>query len=323
MKGAVLLFCMGLICSIGFYHLFYKPNKPAARWRSVAFLAAVILGLPLWEVWNYLTYFGKTNIPSFIDISIFFYPLLLLLFVLLGNNRLRALISASFVFGLISLVQFPVVYLSAAVIHPVTDLNNYLEEISKYPRLYYGAVFLTSVIIAVCCLLAARWIRNTKLKPPLKLFFLFNLLFIFFTLTILAWWDDFKNVTSISFLTSFFMGVLFNIILLSLFFVYTRLTAENVSAGMKSLEDPSLLLTTQADKYAPFIPKLSKRELEVIEAVLAGNVSHKELSSSLNISVNTVKTHLKHIYQTTGVSNIAGLSSLFHGYSSIHPQITP
>jgi len=61
---------------------------------------------------------------------------------------------------------------------------------------------------------------------------------------------------------------------------------------------------------------LSKRELEVIEAVLAGKVSHKDLSSHLNISVNTVKTHLKHIYQTTGVSNIAALSSLFYGYKS-------
>jgi len=282
-------------------------------------LAAVILGLPLWELWNYLAYFGKINTPSFFDVSLFFYPLLLLLFVLLGDNRLRALISASFVFGLISLVQFPVVYFSAAVIHPVTDLNNYLEEISKYPRLYYGAVFSTSVIIAVCCLFAARWIRGAKLKPPLKLFFLFNLLFIFFTLTILAWWDDFKNVTSISFLTSFFMGTAFILILLSLFYIYTRLTAESSSSAAKETESQLPLMSAQADKYAPFIARLSRRELEVIEAVLAGNVSHKELASSLNISVNTVKTHLKHIYQTTGVSNITALSSLFSGYAPNHP----
>jgi DNA-binding CsgD family transcriptional regulator len=56
--------------------------------------------------------------------------------------------------------------------------------------------------------------------------------------------------------------------------------------------------------------------LEVIEAILAGNVRHKELSAALNISVSTVKNHLIHIYKTTGVSSIAALSSLFHGYTS-------
>jgi len=60
---------------------------------------------------------------------------------------------------------------------------------------------------------------------------------------------------------------------------------------------------------------LSRRELEVIEAILAGNVRHKQLAAVFNISVSTVKTHLLHIYQTTGVSGIAALSSLFHGYT--------
>ena len=69
------------------------------------------------------------------------------------------------------------------------------------------------------------------------------------------------------------------------------------------------------DEYTKFIRYLSRRELEVIEAVLAGNVRYKQLSIALNISVSTVKTHLRHIYQTTGVSNIAALSSLFHGYT--------
>ena len=97
--------------------------------------------------------------------------------------------------------------------------------------------------------------------------------------------------------------------MLFLFYLYTRLTLDNPAAGIKETESPL------PDKYAPFLQNLSRRELEVIEAVLAGNVSYKELSTALNISVNTVKTHLKHIYQTTGVSNIAALSSLFRGFT--------
>ena len=62
------------------------------------------------------------------------------------------------------------------------------------------------------------------------------------------------------------------------------------------------------------------RELEVIEAVLAGNVSQKELAASLNISINTVKKHLQHIYQTTGTANMTALTVLFSGYSPISTQ---
>ena len=76
-------------------------------------------------------------------------------------------------------------------------------------------------------------------------------------------------------------------------------------------------------KYVKFIPQLTKRELEVIEAVLAGASKYKSIASSLNISVNTVKTHLRNIYQTVGVNNIDDLASLFHGYSPNVTDFTP
>jgi len=212
------------------------------------------------------------------------------------------------------LAQFPVVYFTAAVIYPVTDLSNFMEESLKFPQLYFGGIFIINIIITVCCLLAARWMRNSMLKPPLKIYTLFNLLFVLFTLTVLVWWEGFALVMSISFLSSFFMGTFLIGILIFLFYLYTRLTEDNVYSGIKNAENPPKFFD-----YTPFVQHLSRRELEVIEAILAGNVSHKELSKTLNISVNTVKTHLKHIYQATGVSNIAGLSALFQGYTSNHP----
>jgi len=281
-------------------------NKPASRWRSIALLAVVILGFPFYLLFNYLYFYGKVSAPSFIDTTVLFIALCLLSYVLLGNNRFKTLIAASFIFSIINLAQFPVVFFSAIVIYPITDLLNFLEESSKFPQLYYGAIFFINIIITVCCLLAARWLRNTKLKPPLNLYVPFNLLFVFFTIIVLFWWEDFATVLSISFLSSFFMGTLLIVILIFLFYLYTRLTAENSSAGVKP-------------DCAPFIQELSKREMEVVEAVLDGNLTYKELSSALNISVNTVKTHLKHIYQTTGVSNIAALMSLFRGFTPDHP----
>jgi len=286
-------------------------------------LALVILGFPLYAFCTFYLFFGKVNSRLIYFIFLLFFTLLFLSFVLLGNNRLRTLTAAFFVLSMLNISQFPAVYLHATVIPLVTNFNTLNELIIKYPLLAYSEMFFINIIITVSCFLAARWLRNTMLKPPVKLCVLFNLLFVLFTLVIEVWLEDFSKVTSIPFLSTFFMGVFFILILLSSFYIFTRLTKENLSSAAKETEGQLPVTSAQADKYTPFIQQLSRRELEVIEAILAGNVSHKELSSSLNISVNTVKTHLKHIYQTTGVSNIAGLSSLFHGYSSAHPQITP
>jgi DNA-binding CsgD family transcriptional regulator len=293
-------------------------TKPSSRLRSIALLAVVVLGYPFYLLYNYLYFYGKVEDPSFVDTTVVFITLCLLSYILLGNNRLRTLIAASFIFSIIHLAQFPVVYFSAVFIYPVTDLPNFMEESLKFPQLYYGALFFINIIITVCCLLAARWLRDTKLKPPLNLYIPFNLMFILFTFIVLFWLEDF-SLMSMSFLSSFLMGSLLILVLIFLFYLYTRLTADNLSSGIKGIENPLPLTNAKAEKYAPFIQGLSRRELEVVEAILAGNVSYKDLSKTLNISINTVKTHLKHIYQTTGVSNIVGLSSLFHGFTSSHP----
>jgi len=291
-------------------------NKPASRLRSIALFAVVILGYPFYLLFNHFYFYGKVEAPSFVDTTVIFITLILLSFVFLGKNRLRTLIAASFIFSIINLAQFPVVYFTVVFIYPVTDLQSFLEESLKFPQLYYGALFFINILITVCCLLAARWLRNTKSKPPLNLYIPFNLMFILFTLIVLFWLEDFA-LMSMSFLSSFFMGSLLIVILIFLFYLYTRLTADNSSTVIKNTE--TQISAAKNDKYIPFIQLLSRRELEVIETILAGNVSYKELSKTLNISVNTVKTHLQHIYQTTGVSNIAGLSALFYGYTSNHP----
>jgi len=287
-------------------------NKPASRPRSIALLAVVVLGFPFYLLFNQLYFYGKVEAPSFVDTTVIFISLCLLSYVLLGNNRLKTLIAASFIFSIINLAQFPVIYFFAVFIYPVADISILMEDGLKFPQLYYGSLFFINIIITVCCLLAARWLRNAKSKPPLNLYIPFNLMFIIFTLIVLFWLEDF-SLMPMSFLSSFLLGSLLIVILIFLFYLYTRLTAENSSSNKNTQVQTS---TANNDKYAPFIQYLSRRELEVIEAILSGNVSYKELSKALNISVNTVKTHLQHIYQTTGVSNIAGLSSLFYGYNS-------
>ena len=260
--------------------------------------------------------FGQVNSVTLIDITILHIASYLLVFVLLGNNRLKALISASFAFGIINLAHLPISHFIFFVVAPFINSQGYVEFLQENPNIYYSAIFLNNIVIAICCLFAARWLRETKLKPPRMLYVIFNLLFVFFPLVILAWYEDVLNAMSISFVISTFIGTFFLAIMLFLFYLYTLLARDNSAVGLNEAENPLLLKAEEATQYAPYIQLLSRRELEVIEAILAGNVRHKQLSAALNISVSTVKTHLVHIYKTTGVSSIAALLSLFHGYTS-------
>jgi DNA-binding CsgD family transcriptional regulator len=60
-------------------------------------------------------------------------------------------------------------------------------------------------------------------------------------------------------------------------------------------------LTAKSGLTPEFIQKydLSDRQAEVTQALLLGK-SDKEIAALLNIELNTVKTHLKHIYRKTG-----------------------
>jgi len=259
--------------------------------------------------------FEQADSPTLIDITVIHIALYLLIPVLLGNNRLRALISASFAFSIINLTHLPIIHFIFVVVSPFINSQSHVEFLQKNPNIYYSGILINNIVIGVCCFFAARWLRETKLKPPIKLYVIFNLLFVLFPLVILAWYEDILNIMSISFLSSAFIGAFFLVIMMFLFYLYTRLTADNLTAGLKETENPLSLKAEKGDKYSQFVQLLSRRELEVIEAILAGNVRHKQLSAALGISVSTVKTHLIHIYQTTGVSGIAALSSLFHGYT--------
>jgi DNA-binding CsgD family transcriptional regulator len=260
--------------------------------------------------------FEQADSPALIDITVIHITLYLLIPVLLGSNRLRAFISASFVFSIINLAHLPISHFIFFIVSPLIDSLSYVEFLRENPNIYYCDILLNNIVISVCCLFAAHWLCETKLKPSLRLYLIFNLLFVLFPLAILAWYGDILNVMSISSSIPTFVSTLFLVTMLFLFYLYTRLTTYNLTAGVNIAKDPLSLKVENSIQYTPFVQLLSRRELEVIEAVLAGNVRHKQLSSALNISVSTVKTHLIHIYQTTGVSSVAALLSLFHGYTS-------
>lgn len=61
--------------------------------------------------------------------------------------------------------------------------------------------------------------------------------------------------------------------------------------------------------------KLSTRELQVLQMIMQGH-TNQEIAGKLFISIETVKSHRKHLLSKTGARNTAALINHFHH----HPQ---
>lgn len=60
-------------------------------------------------------------------------------------------------------------------------------------------------------------------------------------------------------------------------------------------------------KRDPPIEQLSKRERELIAAMLAGHVTARQIAAHMVISERTVNAHLRSIFKIAGVHNKASL----------------
>jgi DNA-binding NarL/FixJ family response regulator len=80
---------------------------------------------------------------------------------------------------------------------------------------------------------------------------------------------------------------------------------RTVAAGGTWLEDDML---READRRArPDRPPLTARELQVMELARQG-MRNKDIAFTLGISAGTVKIHLKHVFEKTGVRGRYGLA---------------
>jgi LuxR family maltose regulon positive regulatory protein len=83
-----------------------------------------------------------------------------------------------------------------------------------------------------------------------------------------------------------------------------RLLAAHPDSSTPSPQPP----TTQPDTL---IEPLSERELELLRLIAAG-MTNRAIADELMVSVNTVKTHARHIYSKLGVSNRTEATSRAH-----------
>jgi DNA-binding NarL/FixJ family response regulator len=62
------------------------------------------------------------------------------------------------------------------------------------------------------------------------------------------------------------------------------------------------LFPRKATSKNPLLPNLTSRESDILNELILGN-SYKMIASNLNISLETVRTHLKNIYKKLQVSS--------------------
>ncbi len=65
-------------------------------------------------------------------------------------------------------------------------------------------------------------------------------------------------------------------------------------------------------------PSLSPRDLEIARLAASGLADH-EIAEGLFLTINTVKTHLKRVYEALGVHNRAQLVNALRNYEN-HPN---
>ena len=255
-------------------------------------------------------YLDQLVLPVHLSALIMIIELLgLLTVVLLSTDRRRALVCAAFIFSLFYTIEFPVMFFIGAIARPSLSMIQYFEETTRNQAFYFVYLFFINLAFFAYSFLAAHWIRKTEADSPRKITAFFSLILVSIAVITFVWARDVMVIMSVSSWIAGFLSLLLAVLLLLIFYFYTRLIA-----GKDNEKDVS---------YTRFIHQLSKREQDVIEAVLAGYVSQKDLAAALNISVNTVKTHLKNIYQITGVSSVDALLLIFHGYTPAHPKLTP
>jgi len=308
----ILSFIFLSLNGIGWYFLFFKGNRPISRWRSISLMIAIIILFPLinislGELHNHLQT-PPTMLSVFTVISLLF---MFAIFILLGAEWKKMLVPAAFCSCIMYAAMMPVTYFLVVILEPMLNVPSLYEVPDQYPLIGYANVFLTSLITNSINIFAWRCLRKTNFNPPFKIYFPFCLMYIISAFIIPVLWNTVLILTVKSFLFFGLFGIYLLVVQVLLFYLYIKLI-PNRSIMALCVKEP--------DNYEKFIEHLSKRELELIKMVLNGETRHKDISDSLNISVNTVKSHLKNIYQVTGVSNIAGLVMLFQGYKDKSPK---
>lgn len=105
------------------------------------------------------------------------------------------------------------------------------------------------------------------------------------------------------------------------YFIHHHLRAEIATADLSSGDALSRIKTDAELTFAESM-SLSQREREVLGRILRGRIT-KEIAVDLGVSETTVKTHVKNIFNKTGVRSRLELYALYNQRASLASEAAP
>lgn len=171
---------------------------------------------------------------------------------------------------------------------------------------YYSLLFLNILVFSLliiywfCSVLLFKKNVYTKILAIAYVIILFSAIDFFIL--------KFSGISIINIdATNIKVGAFLEMIILSIAVLYRMKTLKEENNLMRKeivmySEQLVHLEKTQTEKEKNNLEKLSSREKEIFDLIVLGK-SNKEIGMELNISVNTVKFHLKNVYEKLNIKN--------------------
>ena len=209
-------------------------------------------------------------------------------------------------------------FFSSKFVHSFLLLDDYFPNLKKYTYTLGFLIIINAILFLFYTINLLFIILNILVFTILVIYWLSGVLlfknnvytkiFVFSYATLLFSGIDFlvlKNLGIQIFETNpqnMKIGGLIQIIVISVSVLYREKTLRTSNQFMKSeiikysKEIEQIETETKDDISADILQTLSSREKEIFDLIITGN-SNKLIADSLNISVNTVKFHVKNIYE--------------------------
>jgi DNA-binding CsgD family transcriptional regulator len=279
----------------GWFILFYKLHQPPTKPRRIAQAASLVLCYTFWML-----------VPLSDTGNAILWAAMILFFALLSGDVRTSLFTALCYIGMEAAID---------TIRHFFIMLIFEKTFRGYTTEYYIQFNLQYLFVLGWTFFYYWVMKNRSWKVPPR-FWVMTVIPPCGTAILLTYYADAARAALKVGTNIYIEGILFGVFLLALnlftFYMYVKLTdayAGQVFANKLSGVPP---VYTREEGFSPvFIKKydITRREQEVIEAVLSGK-SNKEIANTLCISLNTVETHLRHIYQKTDVPNRFALYTL-------------
>jgi DNA-binding CsgD family transcriptional regulator len=303
---------LSALCFAAVFMVFYRPHRPRTPVRRVLAIGIMILSYPFSRILFFAS--GGNFAASAVCTTLFFLTLAFICEAEPCGGSSGKISSAADVSGKLG-GRLPVI--SALYCSGMALLSDY--TVFCYMYAYFGSVppnfsassYFWQTTCGVFFLLGAycyyRIARNVTAKAPVSLSLLTILtppvglaIVVASTKLILPLPGYEANV----FLYGGLFGTLIAVLSICIFHLCAKLSVAHTLPVWTPEQGLSIAFI---EKY-----KITPREREVVEAMLQGKID-KEISTMLNIAVNTVQVHLKRIYRKTGAAGRFALSALVRG----------